>query len=67
MTLGQRIIVLRRKKGWTQRRLALEMKSDIHSVCCWEKGKTEPSLYSFFRLCRTLGISFDEFMKGVEL
>lgn len=64
---GRRIIVLRRRKGWTQRRLAQEMgMNDSHALSHWESGRNEPSLYNFFRLCKTLGVSPDEFMEGVD-
>ena len=68
MTVGQRIKQLRQKRYWSKNRLAREM--DItysHNISVWENDQAEPRLYAFFKLCRALNISMDEFMKGVDL
>ena len=67
MTLGQRIRQLRKKRGYSRDDFARMIKSCYFTIYKWEKDSSEPSLYFVTRICKSFGISLDEFMEGVEL
>ena len=52
--IGQRIIALRTKKGWTQADLAREAPQAIEKL---ENGKVNPTLYSLLEIAKALDVS----------
>lgn len=55
--LGQRIIELRTKKGWTQADLARACGKDRQAIEKLENGKVNPTLYSLLEVAEALDVS----------
>jgi len=53
---GNRLRILRKKKGWSQERLALEANMDRSYVGGVEQGRRNISLINICRLAKTLGV-----------
>ena len=56
MTLGEKIVYYRDKKGWTQKALAERMGITPTRLNYWEKDKREPDVKMLNILCRTLEV-----------
>lgn len=56
MTLGEKIVYYRDKKGWTQKALAECMGITPTRLNYWEKDKREPDVKMLNLLCRTLEV-----------
>lgn len=59
-----RLIHARLAAGYT-RQIAFARALGYGDVCTvrhWERGDSEPSLYNFVRICRTLGITPNELL-----
>jgi putative transcriptional regulator len=55
--IGQRIITLRTKKGWTQADLAREADKSPQAIEKLENGKVNPTLYSLVEIAKALDVS----------
>ena len=55
--IGQRIIALRTKKGWTQADLAREADKAPQAIEKLENGKVNPTLYSLLEIAKALDVS----------
>lgn len=55
-TLGQRIQMLRSRKGWTQERLAKESGINRNSLACYETDRNRPSTKALRKLAFSLEI-----------
>jgi len=55
--IGQRIVELRTKKGWTQAELARAVGKDRQAIEKLENGKVNPTLYSLFEVAKALDVS----------
>jgi len=55
--IGQRIIDLRTKKGWSQSDLARACNKDRQAIEKLENGKVNPTLYSLLEISKALGVS----------
>lgn len=55
--IGQRIIELRSKKGWSQADLAREAGKDRQAIEKLENGKVNPTLYSLLEVAKALDVS----------
>lgn len=58
--LGQRIIQLRRQKGWSQLDLAQVCNKDVQSIIELENGKADPSMYLLLEISKALEVSLKE-------
>ena len=56
MTLGEKIVYYRAKKGWAQKALAERMGITPTRLNYWEKDKREPDVKMLNLLCRTLEV-----------
>jgi putative transcriptional regulator len=54
--LGERIVELRTKKGWSQADLARECGKDRQAIEKLENGKVNPTLYSLLEVAEALGV-----------
>lgn len=54
--LGQRVVELRTKKGWSQADLARELGKDRQAVEKLENGKVNPTLYSLVEIAKVLDV-----------
>jgi putative transcriptional regulator len=55
--IGQRIITLRTKKGWTQADLARQADKSPQAIEKLENGKVNPTLYSLVEIAKVLDVS----------
>lgn len=55
--IGQRIIDLREKKGWTQSELARVCGKDRQAIEKLENGKVNPTLYTLYEIAKALEVS----------
>jgi putative transcriptional regulator len=55
--IGQRVIDIRSKKGWSQSDLAREAGKDRQAIEKLENGKVNPTLYSLLEIANALDVS----------
>jgi putative transcriptional regulator len=61
--IGNRIVELRTKKGWSQSDLARACNKDRQAIEKLENGKVNPTLYSLHEIARALEVSLGELVK----
>ena len=64
--LGKRIAALRRKRGWTQEKLAQQLGVSAAAVSKWETGAAYPDIALLCPLARALGSSVDSLLAFEE-
>ena len=67
MTVGQRIKQVREANRMSHYYLSMEADVGVTSIYQWERGEVIPSLPAFNRVLKALDVSYEEFMKGVDL
>jgi putative transcriptional regulator len=55
--IGQRVVELRTKKGWSQADLARETGKDRQAIEKLENGKVNPTLYSLLEIAKAMNVS----------
>ena len=65
-TFGQVLRKYRKRKKWSQMKLAMEAGMHLNALGNLERGKHNPSLQTVFILCRALGVPVGEFVRTVE-
>ncbi len=63
MILADKIILLRKKNGWSQEQLAEQMNISRQSVSKWESGASIPDIDKIIVLSKILGVSTDYLLK----
>lgn len=63
MILADKIILLRKRNGWSQEQLAEQMDISRQSVSKWESGASIPDLEKIIKLSKILGVSTDYLLK----
>ncbi len=63
MNFADKLIDLRRKKGWSQEDLALHMDVTRQSVSKWESGQSQPDIEKIIRLSDLFSVSTDYLLK----
>lgn len=58
--IGQRIVELRKEKGWSQSDLARACNKDRQAIEKLENGKVNPTLYSLLEVANALKVSLKE-------
>lgn len=71
MTVGARIRSCRRRLGWTQRKLAVELckvgcSAAPHDIMRWETDRNIPRLDAARGLAEVLGVSLDWLIRSIE-
>lgn len=61
--IGTKIRVERAKRNMLQRELAEKVGVSQCQISAWEKGRFEPSLFLFFKICAAFDMTSDEFME----
>lgn len=64
MTFSERLMALRRQKGWSQEELGEKIGVTRQTVSKWELGSTTPEMEKLLALSELFGISTDELIKG---
>ena len=59
MILAEKIAALRKKNGWSQEDLAMELNVSRQSVSKWESAASIPDLDKILQLSRIFGVSTD--------
>lgn len=57
---GERLRLLRKQKGLSQEKLALEIEMDLTSVNEIERGHRSPKLITMYKIARALGTPLTE-------
>lgn len=63
MKLADKIILLRKQKGWSQEELAAQMDVSRQSVSKWESGASVPDIDKILLLSQIFGITTDYLLK----
>ncbi len=58
--IGQRIVVLRSEKGWSQSDLARACNKDRQAVEKLENGKVNPTIYSLLEISKALEVPLED-------
>lgn len=61
--IGQRIVELRTKKGWSQSDLARACNKDRQAMEKLENGKVNPTLYSLLEISKALEVTLEKLVK----
>lgn len=64
--IGNRIRQVRAKLGWTQDRLARELKTSKSSISDYELGDSFPNISTAIKISQLGGVSVDWLFKGQE-
>lgn len=60
--IGQRIVDLRTKKGWSQAELARACNKDRQAIEKIENGKVNPTIFSLYEIAEGLGADVRELL-----
>lgn len=63
MKLSEKIVLLRKQKGWSQEELAAQMEVSRQSVSKWESGTSVPDIDKIILLSSIFGITTDYLLK----
>lgn len=63
MILAEKVMTLRKKKGWSQEELAEKLDISRQSVSKWESGTSIPDIDKIIMLSRLFGVSTDYLLK----
>ncbi|MCI9436972.1 MAG: helix-turn-helix transcriptional regulator [Lachnospiraceae bacterium] len=66
MILSEKIMTLRKKKGWSQEELAEKLEVSRQSVSKWESAASVPDLDRIIQLSRLFGVTTDWLLKEEE-
>ena len=66
MLLEEKIMTLRKKKGWSQEELAFRLEVSRQSVSKWEMGTSVPELDKIIRMSEVFGCTTDYLLKEDE-
>ena len=65
-SIGENLVVLRKRKGLSQGDLANELFITPQAISRWERGETEPDIETIKKLCVVLDASLDDLICGVS-
>lgn len=66
MMLSEKIMTLRKKKGWSQEELAEKLDISRQSVSKWESASSVPDIDKIIQLSRIFGVTTDWLLKDEE-
>ncbi len=66
ITIAQRIVSLRRARGWSQTKAAVAAGMSVNHVHYLEHGHSEPSMETMRKLAHAFGLTLSEFLEGVS-
>jgi transcriptional regulator with XRE-family HTH domain len=66
LTFGERIALLRKRKGLSQTEVAKLTKSSREAIGKYERGESIPNVFTSKSIADALGISLDELVKGYK-
>lgn len=59
MTLSEKILALRKDRGYSQEELAEQLRVSRQAVSCWETGSAQPDASNVLQLSKLFGVSTD--------
>lgn len=62
MKIGEKIMLARKKKGWTQEQLAEQLQVSFQAVSLWERNESLPDTDHLVRLSHLLSCSLDDLL-----
>ena len=62
MKFNERLLELRKKKGWSQEELAYKLDVSRQTISKWEAGQTTPELEKLVKLSEIFEITVDELL-----
>lgn len=62
MDIGQEIIILRAKHGWTQQQFAQKLNTTQRTVAAWESGESVPRKTMKVRIAQVFGLPDHHFL-----
>jgi transcriptional regulator with XRE-family HTH domain len=65
VALGERVKKLRKKRGWTQVEMAVELGLDTSYICNVEQGKHEICIRNMQVIARGFGISLSKLLSRI--
>ena len=63
MILGEKIVQLRKQRGWSQEELASQLGISRQSVSKWESGASIPDLDKIIKMSSLFGVTTDYLLK----
>ncbi len=63
MKLAEKIMTLRKQRGWSQEELAQQLSVSRQSVSKWESGASVPDLDKILKMSEIFDVSTDGFVK----
>ena len=66
MILADKIILLRKRNGWSQEELAEKMNVSRQAVSKWESAQASPDLEKILQLSELFGVTTDYLLKDTE-
>jgi transcriptional regulator with XRE-family HTH domain len=63
--IGNRIVELRERKGWSQADLGRALMKDRQNIERLENGKTNPTVFTLHEIAQVLEISLKEFFQKI--
>ena len=66
MRMMDKIMMLRKSKGWSQEELAEKLEVTRQSVSKWESGQSVPDLERIVRMSALFGVTTDALLKDEE-
>lgn len=67
MSFSEKLMQLRRQKGWSQEELGEKLDVTRQTVSKWELGSTTPEMEKLIAISELFGISIDELVKDSEV
>jgi len=64
MDFSDRLVALRKQRGWTQQHLADELGLHLTQIKRYESGASQPSLEALRKIALTLSVSLDDLVFG---
>lgn len=65
MTIGEKILNMRKARGWSQEELAERVRVTRQAVSRWESGSAKPDADKIVALCDLFGVSADYLLRDV--
>lgn len=66
MTLGEKLLLLRKARQWSQEELAEQVGVTRQAVSRWEAGSAKPDAGKLVRLCDVFGVTADYLLREEE-
>ena len=66
MSIGENIKRIRKQKGWTQKKLAMELGVSQQNLAQYEGNKRNPKLGTIIKIADGLGVSIDELTNDAD-